>query len=438
MSFTYRYHAWLNKCTTIINKKKQENKRKKLLAILAIHELQKEMEKDYHEKRFCVEPIFQKHTRGFRHSIFPVVSLNESQFRNYFCMTATQLEELLLLVAPRITKQTIIQEPISAKEQLSMTIRFLASGDSITSMAYQYPNDLITVSDIIEEICNAIWNNLQQQVLPSSLAKKDWLNIAYDFEELWNFKHCVGAIDGKHILIQCPNNSSPSSFNYKNNHNIVLLGICNAKYIFTFVDIGGYGQRSDGSIFKGSLIGQSFHNKQMNLPEPEPITSDGQPLPYILVGDEAFQLSDYLLRPYPAREHLTRDRILFNHRLSRARRTIENTFGILVSRWKILRRPIICNVTQTMKIIQAIICLHNWLRLQDVEDNQYVSPSMIDQDDPNGLIPGSWRKCIENSALRDITKCGTNTSSRQARQIREEFCQYFNNEGAIPWQFDQC
>ena len=77
----------------------------------------------------------------------------------------------------------------------------MASGDS-TSLSYQYPNSLTTVNDIIEETCNAIWNNLQQQVLPSSLAKEDWLNIAHDFEELWNFKHCVGAIDGKHILMQ--------------------------------------------------------------------------------------------------------------------------------------------------------------------------------------------------------------------------------------------
>lgn len=70
----------------------------------------------------------------------------------------------------------------------------------------------------------------------------------------------------------------------------------------------------------------------MNLPEPEAITSDGQSLPYVLVGDEAFQLSDYLLRPYPGRECLNQDKKIFNYRLSRARRTIENTFGILVSR----------------------------------------------------------------------------------------------------------
>lgn len=80
--------------------------------------------------------------------------------------------------------------------------RFLASGDSMTSMSYQYLIGLTTVSNIIEETCNAIWNTLQQQVLPSSLTKEDWLNIGHDFEELWNFKHCVGAIDVKHILIQ--------------------------------------------------------------------------------------------------------------------------------------------------------------------------------------------------------------------------------------------
>lgn len=202
------------------------------------------------------------------------------------------------------------------------------------------------------------------------------------------------------------------------------------------MDIGAYGRRSDGGIFKDSLIGQSFHNKQMNLPEPEPITSDGQPLPYVLVGDEAFQLSEYLLRPYPGREYLNQDRSIFNYRLSRARRTIENTFGILVSRWRILKRPIICSMDKTMKIVQAVVCLHNWLRLQDIDENQYVPPSMVDKDGPNGLIPGFWRKCIEKSALHDISKCGSNNSSRRAKEIREEFCRYFNSEGVVPWQLN--
>lgn len=227
------------------------------------------------------------------------MSLHESRFRNYFRMTATQFEELLLMVAPQISKQTVIRKSISAEERLSLTLRFLASDDSMTSISYQYLVGLTTVSNIIDETCSAIWSNLQKKVFPPSLTKENWLNIACEFENLWNFKHCIGAIDGKHISIQCPDNSGSSYFNYKNSHSIVLLGICNAQYIFTFVDIGACGRRSDGGTFKDSLIGESFHHKRINLPEPEPITSDGQPLPYILVGDEAFQLTDYLLRPYP-------------------------------------------------------------------------------------------------------------------------------------------
>lgn len=52
-------------------------------------------------------------------------SLHESRFRNYFRMTATQFEELLLMVAPQITKKTVIRKPISAEERLSLTLRLL-------------------------------------------------------------------------------------------------------------------------------------------------------------------------------------------------------------------------------------------------------------------------------------------------------------------------
>ncbi|XP_071632346.1 putative nuclease HARBI1 [Temnothorax longispinosus] len=352
-------------------------------------------------------------------------------------MSPTQFENLLCLVTPFITKQMVIREPISAAERLSLTLRFLASGDSMSSMSYQYLIGLTTISNIIEETCNAIWICLQKKVLPSSLTETEWLNIAHEFEEKWNFHHCVGAIDGKHVLIQCPNNAGSSYFNYKNSHSIVLLAICNANYMFTFVDIGGYGRRSDGGIFKDSIIGQKFTKKEMNLPEWEPLTVNGPPLPYVLVGDEAFQLTEYLLRPYPGRTGLTEDRTIYNYRLivSRARWTIENTFGIVVSQWRILKRPIICTVDKAMKIVQAIVCLHNWIRHQDLEENQYVTPTMIDQDGPDEFLPGSWRQEIINSAFKDVTQCGTNNSSRQAAKIREEFCKFFNTEGVIPWQF---
>ena len=59
-------------------------------------------------------------------------------------------------------------------------------------------------------------------------------------------------------------------------------------------------------------------------------------LPYFLVGDEVFALKPWLQCPYPGKL-LTEHKWIFNHRLSRARRVIENTFGILRARWKVFK-----------------------------------------------------------------------------------------------------
>lgn len=74
----------------------------------------------------------------------------------------------------------------------------------------------------------------------------------------------------------------------------------------------------------------------------------------------------------------------------------------------------------------------------DIEENEYVTPTLIDQENDDDFIPGSWRNCMDNSAFVNITHCGSNNSSRQAMQIREEFCKYLNSEGAIPSQFYHC
>lgn len=119
------------------------------------------------------------------------------------------------------------------------------------------------------------------------------------------------------------------------------------------------GRRSDGGIFSDSAFGLALENDQIDVPPPSQLTEENNfNFPYVFVGDEAFPLKHYLMRPFP-KNGLTRARRIYNYRLSRARRTIENAFGIMGAKWRIYHRPIDTDVVLTEHIVKATVCLHN-------------------------------------------------------------------------------
>ncbi|KYQ53565.1 Putative nuclease HARBI1, partial [Trachymyrmex zeteki] len=297
--------------------------------------------------------------------------------------------------------------------------RYLASGDLMASLAMSYRIGKSTVSGIIQETCEAIWKVLQPQVLEQP-SQQDWIKIEDEFFKKWNFPHCIGAIDGKHVVIQVYLLDRSTFYNFKGQHSIVLLAVVSASYKFLMVDIGAQGRHNDGRIFKESNMGQRFHNKQMDLPPPCPLSNFRNiPIPYMLVGDAAFQLTEYMLRPYPVNQ-LNRSRRIFNYRLSRARRISENAFSFLVNIWRIYRKPINASLKTTESIIKATVCLHNFL----LSTRQY-----------RDMADDTCRNVIqENTAIRNVSNIGSNTHSQLAASIRNEFCEYFVQEGSVPWQ----
>lgn len=124
----------------------------------------------------------------------------------------------------------------------------------------------------------------------------DWLKIAAGFEERWNLPQVTGAIDGKHIRIQCPAESGTLFHNYKGFYSIVLFAVCDANYCFTLIDVGQYGSNNDSGVLAKNNIGKMFEAKTLMIPPPS--HSDGcsqDPLPFYLVGDETFPLKPWLM-----------------------------------------------------------------------------------------------------------------------------------------------
>ena len=101
---------------------------------------------------------------------------------------------------------------------------------------------------------------------PSAI--NDWKKISDDFLEFWNIPHCNKAIDRKHMAILKPAFSESVWHNYKGFFSMVLLTICDARYCFSFVDVGEYGSNNESGVLNNSKMGKLFKRDEMNIPNP--------------------------------------------------------------------------------------------------------------------------------------------------------------------------
>ncbi|XP_063808935.1 uncharacterized protein LOC135016457 [Pseudophryne corroboree] len=257
----------------------------------------------------------------------------------------------------------------------------------------------------------------RQRELPST--EKDWLNIADDFNERWNFPNCGGAIDGKHIRIIPPVNSGSLYHNYKGYFSVVMMAIVDANYNFLYVDVGKNGRASDGGSFKDTLFYERLVSRSLELPPASHCTNG---LNFVFVADEAFALHEHVMKPYPKRG-LTTEKRVYNYRLSRARRTVENAFGILSNRFRIFHTAINLRVDKINWVVLACCALHNLLRKKKMPPRNPARP------EPTEIV--------SNTCFTPICRPeATVVNPTDAKRVREEYLAYFNGEGAVAWQYE--
>ena len=278
--------AWEDDLITIILLRRYRRKRK-------LRELQMMT-----KRRFWVRDIYlNRPTLGAYGTLFKELHADREYFFRYIRMSPDRFQHLLSLVAEDIIKDTTnCRVPVSPEERLALTLRFLASGESQQSLCYSFRLGKSTVSKIVAETCSAIYLCLKDTYLKSPQSTDEWQNIASSFEEQWNFPHVIGALDGKHIRIECPKQTGSLYHNYKGFFSIVLLALCDSDYCFTYYDLGSYGSNNDSGILAVSEMGEAFEYGDVNLPEPTPVEGcKFSPLPYFILGDDIFPLKPWLL-----------------------------------------------------------------------------------------------------------------------------------------------
>ena len=357
------------------------------------------------------------------------VEPDNEDLRSFIRMDYDTFQQLVRRLSPRIEKKhTHFREPISVETRLLITLTYLSEGG-----AYRYKKWLArvphnTMSKIIEECCEAIYDEYPPKYLTCPTTPEGWKNIANRFQTRWQFPHTLGALDGKHVAIKCPPKSGSAYYNYKKFYSIVMMALVDADYKFIWVEVGSNGASSDGQIFKDCDLYECLQSGTLRTPADEPLPGDDKDTPYYFIGDDAFGIETWFMKPFSQR-NLTREQKNFNYRLSRARRIVENAFGILANRFGCLLTTLRQKPKTVIKIVKACVILHNILR-----SKKPLAPGLVDEEDENHEVrPGYWRRFQEMHDMDELQR--GNIGTRRSRQQRQYLAHYLSSPaGAVSWQ----
>ncbi|KAL1437654.1 hypothetical protein MTO96_048735 [Rhipicephalus appendiculatus] len=192
---------------------------------------------------------------------------------------------------------------------------------------------------------------------------------------------------------------------------IVLMTVCDSDLKFVVVDVGAFGRQSDGGTLGVSRFGKCLEDGKLGLPAPETLPSTNTQALHVFVGDDAFQLRQDFLKPYSGRQ-ISSEKRIFNYRLSRAS-CADNTFGVMVSKFRILRRAINLLPKNVDYIVMACCVLHNFLR----DDAIYMSQCHDDIEQENRGCDGTALISLQSTCWPQL--------HLSAAATRDLYCDYF-------------
>ena len=256
-------------------------------------------------------------------------------YRNFIQMPPELYQELEQRITAEFQRdRTLMRDPMSPGVKLTVTLRHLATGDSYTTLQYAFRVASPTIEKFVPEVCDAITSAYRDQVMRCPTLPEDWLLVESVFLR-WNFSHAPGALDGRHVPIRCPQGGGSLFRNYKGLQSIVLLALVDGDYKFLWVEMGAARSTSDAQIFKHTNLRHKIEDGSIGFPDSESL-GIGPKVNFFLLADDAFLRKLWLMRPYSSYGMDLKERVS-NYKISRGRTVVENTFGILTSRFRIFQ-----------------------------------------------------------------------------------------------------
>ena len=172
----------------------------------------------------------------------------------------------------------------------------MAHGNSYSSIGPAFNVGKSTVIETVQDVVNGLYELRNDHIkFPETLAQVN-SSIA-TFANLTNLPNVVGAIDGSHVRIKAPNKSAPDYFSRYQQHNFIIQAIVDGRKIFIDFACGFPGSMHDARVLRRSTIFQNAEQGDI-LTQPTVNVNGNEIGPYLL-GDCAYPLSPWLMKPFP-------------------------------------------------------------------------------------------------------------------------------------------
>ena len=357
---------------------------------------------------------------------------DEKAFKNFTRLPTEMYDEVLSRIETRLKKKdTRWRDSLPAGLKLAVVLRHIATGDSYKTLMYGFRVSDSAISKFLPSVLRAIIEEYAEEVIDTPTTPEEWMELEDTMRNVWQVPHSFGGIDGKHVRLFSPKKSGSLYHNYKGFCSIVLLAFVDGNLRFRWIDVGANGSCSDTQIFNDSELNECIQDGTVGFPEPDPLPGDTEDMPYFLLGDDIFGLKSWMMKPIPGKV-LSREERIYNYRISRGRRVVENAFGVLAHIFQILLKPIAQDVDTAQLIVMCCVVLHNLMRIRYPTSQN----KALDKFGPNGNVsPGEWRKQVNWSDKQKLKAEKGNRDLKEAKIQRLTLVKYFNSSvGSVPWQ----
>ncbi|XP_077523192.1 uncharacterized protein LOC144134077 [Amblyomma americanum] len=283
--------------------------------------------------------------------------LSEDDFRGHFRMNRHTFNYVVSVCDCMRHVDTNMRDAIPLEKRVAIGIYRLASSAEDRTVANVFGVSRASVNIIFRELCAVIVRVLESRFVRYP-RRHELEEHVRQFVAVTGFPQGVGALDGCHIEVSPPKKQAADYYNYKGWYSVILLEVVDYSYKFIYTKVGTPGKNHDSDVFLKLRLPKVLSSDLFQLGKR---TFNGVSVCPVIIADQAFPLQTYVMKPFPQPGPAGSPSQVFNYHLSSARRVVENAFGRLKARFRILLKGTENKLVNVRLIIHAccITCVNS-------------------------------------------------------------------------------